>query len=315
MRCATFGIATVRNDKMRSMKDSAAKAIKDFMDYLIAQDASPLTISGYRYEVTEFFKHNDLAPAEVKKSHGLAYLAHLKQQNCGLGGKPLMSRTIKRKFSALSAFFNYLVYQAETQDRNPIKGIKMPKGPGKPKVVMTEAEATAMLDLPADSWQHKMDKLCLELFYSTGARRADLSTAKLSDLNLAESYLSVIGKGKKPANLTLTPRCMTFLKEYLQSGRPDSKDAHLLLNEDGTPYTANQIYNGVLRSAKRAGIKKLVHPHAWRRSIGTHLMNRGMPIKSISNFLRHNNMATTDGYLMADEQKVKEDHKTFHPLQ
>lgn len=287
-----------------AQQKGAKTLIAEFVTYLKAKRASPLTIIAYQKECEDFFAFTKTFPLETKKVDALAYLGHLETKN-------LASRTIRRKFSSVSAFYKFVIYTEQTE-KNPIAGLPMPKSVAKrQKVVITEEEATAMLDLPCNSWQDRMDKLCLELLYSTGGRRMDLK-AKLADLNMAEASLFVIGKGNKPATLSLSVPCLAALAVYLAE-RPQTDCPQLLVNEDGTAYTSNQVYNGVLRSAKRAGITKHIHPHAWRRSIATHLMNRGQDLKSIQEFLRHNNLATTSMYLSADSDKVKADLKKFHP--
>ena len=297
------------------MDQATAALFQDFLNHLRAKDASPLTINNYTANNRDFFDFVKVPAVEVKRTHANAYLAHVRRPGAGRSGQDLMSRTIKTKFSCISSFFKYLDEECQLL-RNPIRGMALPKGAGRKKVVMTLEEVTAMLDLPCETRRDRMDKLCLEIMYSTGARRGDLVTAKLADLNMAESSLFVIGKGKKPANLILTERCKGFLQAYLDNDRPkDAKSDRLLTTEKGKDYLVGRIYDGVKRSAKRAGITKKVHPHAWRRTIATHFMDAKAPMKSIQVFLRHNNMATTDIYLSADESKVKTDHKTFHPLQ
>lgn len=296
------------------MDQKTGELFADFLNHLRAKDASALTICNYTANNKAFFDFAKVPATEVKRTHANAYLAHLRRPGAGRNGQNLMSRTIKTRFSCVSSFFKYLDEECQLL-RNPIRGMALPKGPGRPKVVMTKEEARAMLDLPCETRQDRMDRLCLEIMYSTGARRGDLVTAKLADLNMAESSLFVIGKGKKPANLILTDRCKAVLQAYLDSDRPkDAKSDKLLTTEKGKDYLVGRVYDGVLRSAKRAGITKKVHPHAWRRTIATHFMQANAPMKSIQVFLRHNNMATTDIYLSADEHQVKTDHKKFHPL-
>ena len=280
------------------------EAIGGFIAYLQNKDSSPCTIRPYRKDLLDFFGRVQVPPAEVKKAHVFEYLSYLASRN-------LKGRTIRRIMAPISSFYKYLML-IEKVSHNPISGVQMPKVVRNQMPFVAEADAEAMLALPDATYQDRMDLLILELLYSTGARRGDLAYAKLADLNLEGRYLFVIGKGKKAAKLKLNPSAIARLTKYL-SERPQTACERLLVTPKGRPWHSSGVYDSVKRAATRAGIKTNVTVHAWRRGIATILMKKGAKLKDISGFLRHSNIATTDAYLLADDESVQAALDEFHP--
>ena len=303
------------------MKDTATKEIKEFLDYMqFVKKASPLTVKHYGPHLKEFFQLNNLHPQKVTKADCIAYISRMAQEPMvkKRDGKEAvrMCRTIQNKCHTISSFFNYMVLM-DKMDKNPFFKLPLPndKSDRKKKVFMTEAECLAMLDLPQNTRQDRMDKLVLEFLYSSGGRRADAWGSRLADLNLEAGTLHVVGKGRKPADLGINASCKRALESYLATDRPVSDDPHLLLREDGKPYTGNIIYNTVARCAKKAGVNKKVSPHAWRRSLATHLKNRGVDLDTVRQLLRHESLSVTQQYLEENSAEVRSKVMTAHPRQ
>lgn len=275
-------------------------------------DRSPKTVVGYQGDHLEFLAFCPKESKDVNRGDIAAWIGDMR------GRRNLGPRSIRRHIASVSAFFKFLVY-SEVLLRNPCDGVIKPKISDKKKIVANKEQAAAMVDLPCKTAQDRLDALCLEILYATGGRLGDLADAKIANLNLQEGTLFVIGKGKKPATLLLTRSCLAALWEYVLFDRPKVESEYLLLSARagkayGTQYGANRIYRSVIRTATKAGLyQKGWSTHSWRRSFATIMKNEGMDLMDIRDAMRHSNIATTNTYLIGNDETVKLKHRQFHP--
>ena len=87
----------------------------------------------------------------------------------------------------------------------------------------------------------------------------------------------------------------------------------LFLNKRGTKLSRMGIWKIVDKYVKDAGIKKEVHPHTFRHSFATHLLEGGADLRAVQEMLGHADISTTQIYTHIDREYIKQMHKDFHP--
>jgi len=169
------------------------------------------------------------------------------------------------------------------------------------------------------------DRAILESFFSTGLRIAELVSLNLEQFaNLKDKKdleLGIIGKGGKPRVVYFSERAINFIKKYLEirnvaqymnnkalfinfrGDKKDDADARL------TPRSIERI---VKKYALLSGVPIFTTPHTLRHSYATDLMNQGVDLRSIQEFLGHSNIATTQIYTHVTNKRLRDIHHQFH---
>ncbi|MBV6421024.1 MAG: Tyrosine recombinase XerD [Ignavibacteriaceae bacterium] len=230
----------------------------------------------------------------------------------------LSSRSSARYYSSLKGFFGYLIASSYIE-ANPMEKISAPKvSKGLPNVLNIN-EIEAILSQPDTSKKLGMrDKALLETFYACGLRVSELINLKISDLFLSEEMIRVFGKGSKERFVPIGSSAINWITEYLKNSRPllekKAKSQHVLfLNSRGTKLSRMGVWKIVDSNAKLAGIKKEVHPHTFRHSFATHLLEGGADLRAVQEMLGHVDISTTQIYTHIDRDYIKQVHKDYHP--
>jgi integrase/recombinase XerD len=137
----------------------------------------------------------------------------------------------------------------------------------------------------------------LMLAYSSGLRRGEVQQIKPRSIDSSRMLVHVVqGKGKKDRYTILSPKALESLRTYYRSERPKV----YLFEPNGKPgcFLADQTLNEIVKtSAKKAGITKRVSFHTLRHSFATHLLEQGVNVRLLQQFMGHTSLKTTSGYL------------------
>ena len=146
------------------------------------------------------------------------------------------------------------------------------------------------------------DLALIDFLYSTGCRVSEVVRMDISDIDFERMECKVLGKGNKERIVYLTPVAAMNLQEYINS-RDDCED-HLFDGRKGKRIGKNGIENIVKRIGKLAGVSK-AHPHRFRRTLATNLMDRGMNIQDVAMILGHADLKTTQLYCYVNRNNVR----------
>jgi integrase/recombinase XerD len=191
--------------------------------------------------------------------------------------------------------------------------VSLPKPEGEPLpryLSETEYRRLAQVILEAteaDTDNAYLDRAWFLTLAHTGVRLSEMLDLRLEDLHLAEGYALIRGgKPRKDRVVYLTPALATALSRYLHH-RPDLPGVPYLFVLRGGGVSAKVIRRRLKRYGQQVGLS--VTPHRLRHTLGTRLINQGVPIQSIRKLLGHRRLNTTQIYARIYDQTLYEQFK------
>jgi len=291
--------------------------LREYLGILkLEKNLSENTVVSYKNDISAFilFMKNDFGiddPEAVTHSHMASFFTLL--YDLGLTGS-----SAARYFSSLRGFFHFLI-KNQYITKNPIDKIDSPKLKKNLPEVLTIPEMEAVLSKPDSNEKLGLrDKALLEIMYACGLRVSELINLKVSDLFLKEEIIRVIGKGSKERLVPIGSSAIRWVNEYLVKSRPllakkMKSENYIFLNIRGTKLSRMGIWKITARYFKEAEINKNAHPHTFRHSFATHLIEGGADLRAVQEMLGHADISTTQIYTHIDRDYIKQVHKDFHP--
>jgi integrase/recombinase XerD len=305
-------VNTGSQDQTRGVKESPL--VERFLDNLWAERGlSDNSLQSYRHDLLNL--QNRLAARgrslqDATREDLLAVLASEMQQ----GKSP---RSLSRYLSAYRQFYRWLVREGKI-DSDPVALIESPKtGRGLPKAI-SEAQVELLLAAPdTDTMLGQRDKAMLELMYATGLRVSELVGLELSNINLNQGVVRVIGKGQKERLVPIGDEAHESLKIYLASGRPEILQGvqtdSVFVTTRKSGMTRQAFWYMVRRYAGMCDIPNKLSPHMLRHSFATHLLNHGADLRVVQLLLGHSDLSTTQIYTHIAREGLKRMHEAHHP--
>ena len=223
-------------------------------------------------------------------------------------------KSITRKIAALKSFFKYL-YNNDIIRMNPAAAILFPKVEKKIPRFLYSEQVERVLTFPLKTFIDYRDRALLEVFYASGCRVSELSSADCVDAGLSKKTLRVFGKGAEERIAFLTGSSVQAISQYLgeRAKKFNTITAPLFVNNNGGRLTVRGMFNIVVRRAGAAGIIIKVTPHTFRHSFATELLNNGADIRAVQEMLGHKNLSTTQIYTHTTKQRLQQVYNKYHP--
>ena len=225
------------------------------------------------------------------------YMAYRRQQ----GG--ISNRTLDGMRRCYRTFFSWLTAEGLI-NRNPCTALSQIKSRKQIKKPYSAVE----MELIRKSCTDKRDIALVEFLYSTGCRVSEVSGLDIMDIDTNTGECVVIGKGNKERTVYLTDVALLHLRIYLDS-RNDNSIA-LFTGKGSNRLTKSGIENRLKRIGKTAGVTN-VHPHRFRRTLATNLLDRGMNIQDVAMILGHADLKTTQIYCFISQCNVKNAYRKY----
>ena len=233
-------------------------------------------------------------------------------------GSPLGISTQQGYLYTLRAFFAWLVRQRYLE-ANPASELEPPRAETRlPVEALTIKEVEALLSVPDISDPLGIrDRAMLELFYSTGIRRAELAKLRLQDLNRDHRRLRVMGKGKKERVVPVGHRALTWVLKYLDDVRPllalALTERTLFLTGYGGGFSPDSLGRLITRYFQNAGFDRKGSCHLLRHTCASHMLEGGADVRYIQQLLGHANLDTTAIYTQVGIHQLQAVHARCHP--
>ena len=289
--------------------------IDEYLNFLtVEKGASGNTIDGYSRDLNRyatFLTGRGIADFQAISTDDLvAYLSLLKEQG-------LAPNSMNRSLAALRGFYKYLLREKKLTD-NPLAHIERARVWMRlPNVLGREEMERLLLQPDSSTTAGLRDKAMLELLYATGIRVSELIGLTVQSINWQMGYLVALGKGDKERVVPMGLLASEQVKGYLEVARPlllKGRTSNLLfLNRLGTGLTRQGFWKIVNKYAFQANLAKKVHPHTFRHSFATHLLEGGADLRSVQLMLGHADIATTQIYTHVTRNHLKEVHRRYHP--
>ena len=229
----------------------------------------------------------------------------------------LSIRSIARNLSSLKVFYRFLMSDGRIES-NPARLISNPKMPRRLPEVLSAEEVARLLAAPDPSSSKGLrDKAMLELLYASGLRVSELVGLGIAGVNLEAGWVRTIGKGSKERMVPMGSKAQQSLKEYLACSRPKllkkRSSSYLFVTSRAKPMTRQAFWKIIKRCGGRAGILKVIFPHALRHSFASHLLEHGADLRSVQIMLGHADISTTQIYTHVTRERLKQIHEKYHP--
>jgi integrase/recombinase XerC len=274
-------------------------SIRDYIAELGRRGSSEHTLRNYSSDLEQFAVFFE-PPGEIAPEIELLDVPMLREWLASLFDAGLSPVSIRRKLAAVRSLFKFL-QQEGLLATNPAARLRTPKTPQKLPEVMTAEKTNDMLDAveeggEIDKLSKERDLAFLELLYGCGIRVSELVGINLEDLELADGWLRVRGKGNKERQIPVPGRAIAAVERYLPVRRAASGERALLVNNRGIRLTDRRVRALVKMYALLTTGDSTVHPHSLRHAYATHLLADGADLRAIQELLGHARLSTTQKY-------------------
>jgi integrase/recombinase XerC len=229
----------------------------------------------------------------------------------GAGQSP---RSIQRRLSAARTFYEFLMREGHAA-RNPAIDVRAPKTKKRLPATLDADQMGRLLAFRVDDSLSARDKAIMELFYSSGLRLAELVGLTLAAIDFADRTVRVLGKGGKTRIVPVGRQAIAALKQWLsaRAGLVQEDVQALFVGRGGRPLSTRAVQLRVGAWGRRQGIGIHMHPHMFRHSFATHLLESSGDLRGVQELLGHADVGTTQIYTHLDFQHLAAVYDAAHP--
>ena len=278
-----------------------------YLEYLrVERRSSPNTIAAYARDLKRFSEETGETPSTVIDT------ADIRRFAARLHARGLSPRSIARHLSSVRGLFAFLVARGEV-GTNPASGVRAPKlRPRLPKTLDVDQTATLFTTTAATPIERR-DRAMAELLYSSGLRLSELVGMDVRDLDLANGFATVTGKGQKVRIVPVGRAARLALEAWLATRTALRGDEPLFTSRQGTRLSGRNVQLRLKRLGRVTSGNDAVHPHMLRHSFASHLLESSGDLRAVQELLGHANISTTQIYTHLDFQHLAKVYDDAHP--
>jgi len=309
------------------MTPAALEWVTRFRRYLSSERRlSPHTDRSYARDLAALVEFCDRRRLrdwnELDSQHVRTFAAH-----SHAGG--LSPRSIQRRLSAVRSFYAFLMREtavaaerpAPRADRrristlNPAYDVRAPKAARRLPQTLDADQMARLLQIPAGDRLAARDHAMMELLYSSGLRLAELVGLDVTSVDLKDRVVRVLGKGRKarivPVGRAAVQALSAWLTQRATFARQD--EVALFVGRSGRRLGPRSVQLRLAYWGRRQGLGLRVHPHLFRHSFASHLLESGGELRGVQELLGHADISTTQIYTHLDFQHLARIYDATHP--
>jgi integrase/recombinase XerD len=277
---------------------------KMMLEELQRRNYAQNTIRSYIRIVEDFSRRFHRAPDRLGPKHIREYQSELFTK------RKLAATTVTVYLAALRFFYTKTLKRAWSITETPY-----PKRVSALPTVLSQEEVAQLIDAASP----RVHRTLLMTLYATGLRRAELARLKVTDIDSRRMVVHVQGgKGRQDRDVMLSPKLLGELRQHWH--RLKRKPSEWLFpgnrhHNSDRPITTKVVWNACRNAAKRAGIKKRLHPHTIRHCFATHLLEAGADLRTIQILLGHRDLKETTIYLHLSQRHLQATPSPLDSLQ
>ncbi|TDB45463.1 site-specific tyrosine recombinase XerC [Photorhabdus luminescens] len=296
-----------------------------YLDCLNARNYSTWTLTGYQERLLPFVNWCEargvMSAPQVSPPLLESYQSWLKTYRKA-DGHTLAVSTQSKRLSDLRVWFRWL-RQRQYVLYNPAEGLVLPRRDKRlPAQVLSEDETQTVLQaIDINRPTGLRNRAILEVLWSSGIRRMELSNLRLSDIDFGRGVLLVRqGKGRKDRVVPIGEQALRWLQRYLDSVRPRLARrydcGHLFITLNGRQMSRDRLTHLTGASIRqKAQLDKAGACHLFRHSMATQMLENGADTRHIQAILGHASLETTQIYTRVAIGHLKKVHEQTHPAE
>jgi len=272
---------------------------------------SPHTSSNYGRDLEALL---DYCETQGVASWGQLDSQHVRSFAAQCHRRGLAPRSIQRRLSAVRSLCRYLIREGELRI-DPAAGVQAPKARKRLPTTLDADTMARLLAFRSDDRLGVRDKAIMELFYSSGLRLAELLGLDLADLDLRDRTVRVLGKGRKARIIPVGRHALEALSRWLaeRAALAAVDETAVFVGVNGRRLGPRIVQRRIARWARLQGLPEHVHPHLFRHSFASHLLESSGDLRAVQELLGHANIGTTQVYTHLDFQHLARIYDASHP--
>ncbi len=284
------------------------KHIDAFIDYLALERQYALnTRKAYQRDLHALLSFTN--EQGVNTWHNLTK-QHLNLWVMNMRHKSVSARSIRRHLSSVRGFLKYLVSH-EKLASNCALDLQTPKVAQNLPNVLNYEQIEQLLKRRSSDFLELRNIAMIEVMYSCGLRVSELVGLDVTDIDISQGFLSVMGKGSKVRHTPLGKPAQAMIKCYTQQA--NIQKGALFINKKQQRITVRAVQIMIKKRALEVGIKTNVYPHMLRHAAATHFLQSSHDLRSVQDFLGHSSIKSTQVYTHLDYLELSSVYDKCHP--
>jgi integrase/recombinase XerD len=290
--------------------------LQQYLNYIrFEKNLSDNSVSSYKNDLVRYINYLRTQKIDRPENIQPKHIHRLLQLLSELG---LSTTTLARNLSSIRSFHLFLIAE-DLIATDPSEHIDGPKLRRHLPSVLTFDEIEKICEsIPTSDSLGLRDRAMIEVLYACGLRISELLSLLFREIYFKEEYIRIFGKGSKERLVPISSRALSWVHKYIELSRPlldkhQRSNGIVFLNVRGTGLSRMGFWKILQKYIRESGIRKDIHPHTFRHSFATHLLEGGADLRAVQEMLGHTDISTTQIYTHLDRSYLQQEYRHYHP--